>query len=188
MTATVYFDVDGVFNAMPRKSTRLTDSGWSEDSWESRVINDYLITWSSELVDEVNKLSRLENVEVKWLTTWCHEAPAYIAPELDIETGADWPVLGDRANVYEYGPASFRYTSGGYGYWWKAPQIIADVDRTEPDRVVWVDDHLPLFYKDNVASWAWSMGDERLLTVAPVPELGISRAEMDSIFEFVGAI
>lgn len=186
MTVNVYFDVDGVFNAMPSRTTQLEGAGWSKDSWNREVINGYTINWSSELVDAVNKLARHENVEVKWLTTWCHEAPLFIAPGLNLETGADWPVVGERVNVYEYGPSYFVRTPGSYGYWWKAPQIIKDVELTDPEKVVWVDDHLSLFFADNVAPWARVMGD-RLLTVAPTDYLGITKDEMDLIFEFVDA-
>lgn len=186
MTINVYLDVDGVFNALPFSSTDLNKTGWSEESWNREKINGYWITWSSELVDAINKLSRHENVEVKWLTTWCHDAPALIAPGLNLETGADWPVVGERSNVYDRPPAGFRRGADSYGYWWKATQIAKDVELTQPDKIVWVDDDLPIYFEDNVRSWAETMGD-RLLTVASKSEYGIRTAEMDRIFEFIDA-
>lgn len=163
----VYIDFDGVINAL---WVQRKEWGWDPDSLRTSRIKGFLITWSAELVERLNALSRREHVHFHWLTTWLHEAPKMICPALELD-GADWPVIG--AAHYEIG------ARGGKS-WWKhhAIQEIASPAR----RVVWIDDDL---YIADAREWAKTLGD-RIMLVQPDNRNGITKDTMAEIEEWVG--
>lgn len=165
--ARIYFDVDGVFNAVGRVV------GGSEWDWYRRVrVNGYLITYAPDVVDLVNKLSATPGIGVYWLTTWCHDAPSKLAPAIGLN-GSDWPVVG------------FEHWRRSIGLpWWKHLAIVEHTDGFEGP-VLWIDDD----HGVDPACMAWLAGQPQVLTLAPRTVDGVSRADAGVIEEFVsGAI
>lgn len=55
-----------------------TDAGWHDGDLRTGTARfrgeDYTISWSAQLVDEVNRLHRTGHVQVVWCSTWCDDA------------------------------------------------------------------------------------------------------------------
>lgn len=169
---TIYLDVDGVLNSLsknpPKKMT-----GWEGDWNKVKVTisdgNSYPILWAEELIQALNDLDSREDVTFKWLTTWQDDAVSSLSPVIGL--GADWEVLhGD--NVYH------SFTED----WWKLKAIREDIDKTQPERVVWIDDDIT--YDKKTWSFLQEKGDT-LYSVAPVSTLGVTKKQINGILEFI---
>jgi len=167
---TIYFDVDGVFNACSVEAPSEDETGWT--TWNRKKINGYWIMWSPELVDEVNRLTALPGVTAKWLTTWAELAPEMIAPELEIIGANTWDVVASRKQVRYY-----------MNDWWKFKPLQADVEATQADRFVWVDDDL--FYNRTLVYPFLDSHGDRVLAISPKIEFGITRAHIEDIEKFI---
>ena len=168
MTKTiVYIDVDGVINSF-RKSFEGT--GWT-GQWKLETIIGYKIHWYTELVDSINELSKREDVEFKWLTTWQDQAVTELCPVLGIE-GQYWDVLRaeDQDDLFDL--------SNG---WWKLRAIIKDYVTYSPDKVVWIDDDIK--YEANACDWVFNM--DNVHAVSPFTDWGMTKEEFSGIIEFI---
>jgi len=87
MKTTIYLDVDGVLNAVSKKSPTLTATGWGE--WKTAPVNGWPILWAPELITALNELAAREDVTFKWLTTWTDDAAKVLSPAIGIE-GQEW--------------------------------------------------------------------------------------------------
>lgn len=178
MTTRIYVDVDGVLNALHPHGMSPEEiaeaSGWKD--WHSRRIAGYVITWSRELIDELNKIAERKDVEFVWLTTWRGMANTEISPNLLLK-GEDWRFLTDG------GEATGMLWGQPEGPWWKLNEIREDVRRDPVDNIIWIDDGLPLH--PDALSWASERG---VVTVAPSVKFGLTRSDLDGILEIVNVV
>lgn len=168
MTTTIYLDVDGVLNAVARVNPSMTATGWDPHCWDTAPINGYPIRWNRELINALNELAGRDDVEFKWLTTWTNDAAKILAPEIGIN-GQDWDVL-DR-NELAVRP------------WWKLEAIRADVESTQPDRFVWIDDDLSM--ESRALEWLESRPNG--MGISPFMREGLTREHLKLISAFIDA-
>jgi hypothetical protein len=177
----VLLDVDGVLNALA------ASEAWTE--WRTgRAVaggGSYVIRWAPEVVERV--LSWGDHAEVRWLTTWGHDANSSLRhllemPELPVAGTWDDPDAGapvasgpTHADVAPAAPDPLT------GRWWKF-DVVRRLVRAEPSRpVVWVDDDL--VRKPEVAAW---MADEATaLLVVPDPRTGLVDADLVAVETFL---
>lgn len=164
--ARLYLDVDGVLNAVTRE---VPDWGW--DAHRRKVVNGWPITYSPDLIAVLNRIAKTPGLGVYWLTTWCHEAPNFLAPALGID-GADWPVVG-----FEHWQRA-RPRS-----WWKLAAIQEHLDGFDGG-VVWIDDD----HGYDPAAKAWLAGQPQIAAIAPSSVVGITRAEAELIERFAAGL
>jgi len=178
MKTRIYIDVDGVLNAFHPRSKSPEEiaeaSGWS--SWKSKRVNGYVITWSEELVDELNALAARDDIEFVWLTTWRDEARTQISPALLLD-GHNWRFLTDG------GEATGALWGKPNGPWWKLEVVREDVIRDPVDNIVWIDDDLPLY--PEALEWASERG---VVAVAPSQFYGLTREDLDDILKVVNVV
>lgn len=171
---TIYLDVDGVLNSLSKNPPK-SMTNWTGEWCKERVtISDgstYPILWATELIDSLNTLAAREDVTFKWLTTWQDDAVNYLAPVLGL--GSDWTVLHGN-NVYHSLSED----------WWKLKAISHDIEDTQPEKVVWIDDDIRYDKK----TWTFLMNQgETIHAVSPVPVLGVTKKQVDGILEFIDA-
>lgn len=168
MKTIVYIDVDGVINSFHSSHK---GTGW-EGAWELETVIGYKIHWYTDLVESINELSKREDVEFKWLTTWQDKAVTDLCPALGIE-GQNWDVLyaADQEDLFDL--------SNG---WWKLRAIIKDYSEHQPDKVVWIDDDFK--YERNAIEWSDFMGDT-VHAVSPFTDWGMTKEEFNGIIEFI---
>lgn len=173
MTKTiVYIDVDGVINSFS-ESRKL--SGW-EGEWKLAKVMKYNIHWYTDLVESINALASMDDVQVKWLTTWQDKAVTELCEPLGIE-GKYWDVLYHDASE---GDHLFSRQTG----WWKLKAIIRDMAIHAPDKVVWIDDDLK--YEINACEWTSHLGD-KILPVSPFMDIGMTKEDFSGIIEFINS-
>ena len=163
MSTTIYLDVDGVLNAVSKKSPTLTATGW--DEWETAPVNGWPILWAPELITALNELAAREDVTFKWLTTWTDDAAKVLSPAIGIN-GQEWEVLhGD------------QHAWGGRRGWWKLEAIRADVEETNPDLFIWIDDDLSM--ESEALEW---VGDsDSRVAISPFMREGLTRENIETI-------
>jgi len=165
----VYIDVDGVINSF--QQSRKT--GW-DGEWKLDIINGYHIHWYTDLVESLNKLSKQENVEFKWLTTWQEDAVTKLSEPLGIE-GLEWEVL-----YVPEGEELFDRRS-----WWKLHALKADVIKHRPDKVVWIDDDFK--YANDALNWAEDQTITNILPISPFTDWGMTKEDFNDIIEFINS-
>ena len=163
----VYIDVDGVINSFNRTSM----AGWKEQ-WQLAEILGYQIHWYPDLIEELNKLSKREDVTFKWLTTWQNDAVEHLCPQLGIE-GTEWEVLyaEDEDSLFDLRD------------WWKLRAIIKDVEKTAPDGVVWIDDDIK--YEGKALQW---VRQDNILAISPFTSWGMTKEDFSDIIDFISKI
>jgi hypothetical protein len=160
---TLYLDVDGVVCPFGATGQTPWGSGWSLAN--AGMLE---VAYAGQLVDGLNRLSRLSGVRFVWLTSWEDMAAKYLCPAIGL-AGGHWPCL--------------TAEGGGTGEnWWKLAALQEDLAASTPDAVVWVDDQLR--HEEEALAWAGFLGP-RILTVSPDPRRGISPAELAAVSAFV---
>lgn len=171
MTAThttIYLDVDGVLNAVNKK-TALSPNGWA--NWETRPVNGWPILFSPDMVTALKDLAAREDVTFKWLTTWTDDAAKVLSPAIGI-CGEDWEVL--------YGD---QHAWGGKRGWWKFEAIRADIaisSRTHK-RFIWIDDDISA--EPEAIEWLQARAD--VLGVSPSTSQGLTSADIENVRTFI---
>ena len=165
----VYIDVDGVINSFQQSAK----TGW-EGEWKLDIINGYHIHWYTDLVESLNKLSKQENVEFKWLTTWQEDAVTKLSEPLGIE-GLEWEVL-----YVPEGEELFDCRS-----WWKLHALKADVIKNRPEKIVWIDDDFK--YANDAINWAEAQEITNLLPISPFTDWGMTKEDFNDIIEFINS-
>ncbi|MCU1516296.1 MAG: hypothetical protein JWQ75_1017 [Pseudarthrobacter sp.] len=161
---TLYLDVDGVICPFGPVGRTQWGSGWRHA--DAGLLP---VAYAQELVDWLNALAMEPDVRCVWLTSWEDLAAEYLSPAIGL-AGGRWPCL--------------TADGGGTGErWWKLTAIQADIERTGPERVVWIDDQLG--FEQGAREWARFLG-LRILLVSPDPRLGLSPADLASISSFLG--
>lgn len=87
MSTTIYLDVDGVINAIGRTHPEPKHTGFPE--YKSIMANGYQIAYAPELIAMLNALAARDDVTIKWLTTWEHDAAKVLSPLIGLD-GMDW--------------------------------------------------------------------------------------------------
>jgi hypothetical protein len=162
-SVTLYLDVDGVICPFGPAGT----SGWGSE-WCHADAGLLPVAYAQELVDGLNSLAVAPGVTCIWLTSWEDMAAEYLCPAIGL-AGSGWPYLtADGSNT-------------GEG-WWKLAALQADLERSNPERIVWIDDQLR--FEQEAHAWARFLGT-RILLVSPDPRQGISPAELASVRSFL---
>ena len=173
-------DVDGVLNAVARKPDL---SVWPASAWVRLQAQaggrTYPILAARPVLDFVTEVAASDTVEVRWHTTWRHDAVASLAPALGL------PEL-----VVEHAPEFDSRAGSASGYagtysgpaWWKLPaarRVIAG-----GGALVWTDDDLArVSVRREVDEEPVPV--ERALLIAPRTELGLTPAHLREIAAFV---
>lgn len=170
-------DVDGVLNAVPAGSCN--DAGWG--MWVSFISdNGFKITYSPELIMNIQALIDDGLVDIHWLTTWCELANTMIAPQMGL------PKLEVAITEWDRRKLPTWDHDARTRWWWKL--IVAKrVAHDFPDRrILWTDDDIDMFMKAGVSEFKEEMGD-RLLAITPVTDFGITADQMREIVKWVRA-
>lgn len=123
-------DVDGVINA--------NRPGWGapprrESVWSPTDRQSYLLRWAPALIDRIRDLHARGAVEVRWCTTWCHEASI-------LENLWRLPVLARAITV-----SPMPRGSDCWPHKIAAAQAVLDAGR----RLIWTDDEaIPAGFHD----------------------------------------
>lgn len=154
-------DVDGVLNAVCHPSR--PPQTW--DHWRSGTAvaagKRFAITFSPDLMAGIRELHESGVVEIRWLTTWAHDANRSLRELLELP---EFPVAGEP--VYA-------------GAWWKLPCAVRAAEAERP--LIWTDDDLDAA----VTARRWA-ADTGVLAIAPHPAVGLIPADLDAIRTFCG--
>lgn len=165
--ARIYLDVDGVLNAV--------NDGTPQWGWEDAPVrvkaNGWSITYSPAVVSLFNELAETPGLEVFWLTTWCHDAPTKLAPEIGLR-GETWQVVG-----YDH------WRDAEPKVWWKLPAIREHLDGFTGG-VLWIDDDLIW----DSAARAWLHENPHVVGLSPHSQVGITRKQGGIIRDFVNRL
>jgi hypothetical protein len=165
MSTTIYLDVDGVLNAVSKRTPAATASGW--DEWKTKNVNGFQIQFSHDMVSAINELASNPDVTFKWLTTWEEDAANVLSPAIGIN-GQEWEVLSGDQHAWHGRD------------WWKLQAIQNDVLSTTPDRFVWIDDDISAERE----AINWSEGRDNGLWISPDARLGLTSAALAKVVSF----
>ena len=156
-------DVDGVLNALAQHPDPLVWPDYrhtrarAQRAW-------FPITYSPTACARVREWHQAGLVEIRWLTTWGHEANTSLAGELGLPQAE---VVG---------------LPGSSQVWWKLP-MAQQVHLAEPHRrLVWTDDQLQ--FCPPALDWLDELGGSAL-GLTPEPTTGLSPADLAAIEEFL---
>jgi hypothetical protein len=167
MKTTIYLDVDGVLNAVSKRTPSLKISGW--DNWKTKPVNGWPILFSPDMVAALNELAEREDVTFKWLTTWTDDAAKVLSPAIGIN-GQEWEVLqGD------------QHAWGGKRGWWKLDAIRDASAPTDGHRYVWIDDDISA----EVEAISWVQSRDDILAISPSTMQGLTRDDIDQVNDFI---
>lgn len=167
MTPVWLLDVDGVLNAISRKGDQRV---WPD--WETGVAHgggaDWPILWSPAVALFVREVAMSGAAEVRWHTTWQHEAVA-------IERLLGLPQL-EVAAAPEYLDRSFtaRAIREEKPPWWKLP-AAERVLLEEKRPLIWTDDDISGQLRNYVRAGA--------TLISPNEHIGLSPANLRTIEE-----
>jgi hypothetical protein len=158
MTITrVYLDIDGVL-------FHDKVSAWGANVRRKIRLptGEITVLYAQELLDELSTLATL--TEIVWLTTWLdNHSLKILAQEVGLPAGVELP-------------SPQRDGSGRLRTGWKLDALMAD-QAARPGPFIWVDDE----------DATDIVGNEPHLIVSPRARLGLTPAEMRSIYEFARA-
>lgn len=154
-------DVDGVLNAVCPPIP---------EGYEKTRSDGYGITFRRSLIDRVILLHRSEEVEVRWLTTWCNRARDILAPDLGMP---EFVVEGEDLMLQVPEPNG----------WWKstAAQRVSEAEPTRP--LIWTDDDLEDAEQRGEVDWL-KHRTAPTLAISPNWRTGITDEFMDRIEAF----
>ncbi|QNE48679.1 hypothetical protein F1C58_16610 (plasmid) [Glaciihabitans sp. INWT7] len=167
--ARLFLDVDGVLSApalMWGDTRRLTVTV----KLGGGLAVQYLVWHSPSMLAAIDSLREEFDVELVWLTTWLEDgAIGNLVGRVGALSGGRWLNIRRRSG-----------RAGELPLEWKRDQILEDLTVT-PGPFIWVDDdQVPMFGAAVAASV-----DVPSLMIAPNPELGLTRAQVDSIRAFL---
>lgn len=119
------------------------------------------VPYDAHIVSRIQTLHDSGQVEVRWLTTWAAEALA------------DWLAVG-------LGPFERVEPRVGRWSWEKANAVGALLTDHPGTRIVWTDDDIAQHLPDDFPR------TERLLTLSPDPQAGLTHADLDRIETWLG--
>lgn len=156
-------DIDGVLNPVP--------FGRWPNEWifePSFVADRFHMNFSKEMLDALQALP----MEIQWLTTWCQNPD-----RIEVYEYLEKPLGLPRFKVHHELPGR-RF---GQSTWWKH-DVVQRLLVQHPwhQRFVWIDDDLNDFHAD-------TLDDNRVLTIRPETDRGITKAHIARIREFCEA-
>lgn len=184
MQPLVLVDVDGVLNAV----------GPPDDSWPDWQRGNAVaggrtwpIRWSPSVVTAL--LSWRDRADLRWLTTWGHDANAGLHTLLGLP---ELPVAGTHADVAAGGdPDPAGSSLAGItpaapdeltGHWWKFDVVRLLLTAEPGRRLVWLDDDLA----DSEEVRAWTRAHTDCLLIAPDPRTGLVAPHLRAVERFLG--
>lgn len=167
MKTTIYLDVDGVLNAVSKRTPAYKISGW--EHWETTPVRGSQILFSPDMVAALNELAEHPDVTFKWLTDWEDRAAKSLSPAIGLR-GMEWDVLHTDQKCWRGRD------------WWKFQAIQGDAVASADRRFVWIDDE----FSEEVEAITWAAGRDDVLTVSPSTVRGLTRGDIDRIKEFAG--
>jgi len=152
-------DIDGVLNPVPFDRA---DVDWAFEP--SFMAGPYQMNFSKEMLDAVQRLP----VQIQWLTTWC------MVPHRNELKDQLEPVLGLPPYPYHHAVSPTKMSDRT---WWKLRVVRRLlVDHPWNQRFVWIDDDI----EGEVAD----LFDDRVLTIQPRSNIGITRRHIELIEDF----
>ncbi|MFJ2144376.1 HAD domain-containing protein [Glutamicibacter sp. NPDC087831] len=162
MNTIIYLDVDGVINAIRSGTPSQKRTGFID--FRRVTVRSFQIQYAQELIGWLNAISQIENVEIKWLTTWLEDAPKNLCPAIGL-FGWDWEVLGG------------DLTDWGGAHWWKLQAIRDDFNKEQPSLAIWIDDDIKLERE----ALFWVAETEGVIAYSPDPLDGLTQNELHEI-------
>lgn len=171
----VVLDFDGVVNQFPGEVVPegvFAPTGKHKSAYRTELEQWYAITYSEEMVADLNEILADPAVQLLWLTTWQHR----VIGEME--------ALGLRA-AREPLWLKFLPRMSDYGGVHAKCEVFDDLMEGLPGDVgvIWVDDQAIAVHRA-YAQDAQDAPDEPGLLVAPDPRYGITRAQMAQIREY----
>ncbi|UYL86634.1 phosphatase [Arthrobacter phage RadFad] len=166
MKTTIYLDVDGVLNAVSKRTPKLNITGW--EMWQTKPVNGWPILFSPEMIAALNEMADDPDVTFKWLTTWTDDAAKVLSPAIGIN-GQKWPVLHGEQHGWRGRD------------WWKLKAIREDVEASDGGRFVWIDDDISA--ESEAIDWIKSRDD--VLALSPFTVQGLTRNDLDAAKAFI---
>lgn len=168
----VFIDIDGVINAVSVDPP--TNTGWDPDLWNQERVNGYMITWNTELVDTLNDIFKNSDVTPVFLTTWQAQAKHDLAPVIGLEAENYKVLHPDNQNEL------FSIHNG----WWKLHALKNEIEASDIDRLVWLDDDIK--YEANATDWANARSlSGNTLALSPHTGSGLTKNDLHAIIKFV---
>lgn len=167
MTTTIYLDVDGVLNAVSKRTPSVKISGW--DDWTIKRVGRWPIHHSPAMIAELNALAAREDVTLKWLTTWEDAAANELSPAIGIN-GQEWEVLHGDQHAW-HGPD-----------WWKLQAIRADVEASAGN-FIWIDDDISA----ERHAIEWAHGRDDVMILSPASSQALTREDLNFAKSFISA-
>ena len=164
---TIYLDLDGVINALSRKPPRQNTQWLGE--WKQETIEGYPILWSVELVENLNTLAEREDVQFVFLTTWRELASTSFGPQVGLKCG-DWEFIDESDD-------KLMDTQR----WWKLDRIAEHIEKTKPEKVVWIDDDLAWDAKAHL----WLSKQSNVIGISPMRVHGLAKKHLWMITNFL---
>ena len=169
MAVRVWFlDVDGVI-APFGKGGAFTD-------WVRSPHPEYELWLSPTQADLIRGILERTGTELVWVTTWAHDAAAYIEDVLSWPTHRFAPLPHPEIKGADLDPATRR--------WWKLDAVERFIEELRPDRFVWSDDDLDRHRF--VARQALSGLGSTALLQSPTPHVGLTRTLLQQAEEHLG--
>lgn len=152
MKTILCIDIDGVLNAFSTVTTLERATGWT--NWKhfsvhkkenpdffknesNPQVKSYHITYSLDLLKELERLSKDPNIEIQYLTTWGDYAHTVFAKRTKFDTSRKWKTTNP------FNPLSlFSKDNIILGSWWKH-HYVYELARENPDKqVIFLDDDI----------------------------------------------
>jgi hypothetical protein len=171
---TILMDVDGVLNDWSAHPTRELDTGLDYTEFEAtpyvakpyETVAGFRIFYSKDILKRVIELHNRDNIEVKWLTTWCHGANRALRHEFGF--AEDLEVVGNDHHDDVRRPG-----------WWKL-HAVRDYMYEHPDEfIIWVDDDII----DDDQALQFVADEPNLHMISPYPCL--THEDLDQIEEWI---
>lgn len=177
----ILIDVDGVINAFSYNLRHEIPWGYSELKPMVKEVLGYIITFSDELLEELNLLHLNGDANFYWLTTWLDKAPTELAPAIGL-AGEGWPVLGKREYERDYGGFGGKpLAEQNLTDWWKLDTIMEHAKTTD-NHLIWIDDDI----NDSPDALAWiKENSDRVTAFSTKTHLGLTKIELDKIKEII---
>ncbi len=193
MRPLVLLDVDGVLNAVGREWDLANRQNWRAGTAVADG-RSWPIRWAPEVTEAVRRWT--ESADVRWLTTWGHDANASLRRLLDLpqlvvagthdeavidkcdtDEGSPTPAIEAHAAVTPAAPESLT------GRWWKFDIARQLVEREPRRRVVWLDDDLAV--QEDVRSWMRAHAE--CLLIAPQLRTGLTPQHVRAVDAFLAS-
>lgn len=138
----VLLDVDGVVNAISKQlPTRCWPPGqWTKAKIKARDGVEYPFAWAAPVVQWLTGLHASGRAEIRWHTTWQHEAlvvgQTLGLPEFAVQECPEWQQYCDNGSALRADLARARMPG-----WWKYP-AAERVLTEEKRKLIWIDDDI----------------------------------------------